>query len=131
MKLSKQFNSNVANLPKSSSGVRTVLGFFCLNLDIASEEMKESLAKWKIKHITWYWLWPRSSSPRIRDFRICTSCNKEFALKCGFGPRFVFMPKYSMNILCFALRLILLVYLAPVIFVVQITAVTVLIWHIL
>jgi hypothetical protein len=47
----------------------------CRSLDIASEDMNSPFWKWHTKHITWYWLWPRSSSPSTRAFSICTSCN--------------------------------------------------------
>jgi hypothetical protein len=45
------------------------------SLDIASEDMNSPFWKWHTKHITWYWLWPRSSSPSTRAFSIWTSWN--------------------------------------------------------
>lgn len=47
----------------------------CLNLAIASEEMKSPFWSLVKKHITWYWLWPRSSSPSTSAFNTWTSCD--------------------------------------------------------
>lgn len=45
----------------------------CRSLDMASEEIISSLPTRQMKHMTWYWLWPRSSSPRTSAFKICVS----------------------------------------------------------
>lgn len=47
----------------------------CLSLAMASEDMKSPRCNLVTKHITWYWLWPRSSSPSTSAFRTCTSCH--------------------------------------------------------
>lgn len=46
----------------------------CRNFAIASAVMKSPFWNLVTKHITWYWLWPRSSSPRTRAFSTWTSC---------------------------------------------------------
>lgn len=46
----------------------------CLNFDMASVEMKSFFESLDTKHITWYWLWPRSSSPNTSAFNTWTSC---------------------------------------------------------
>lgn len=49
----------------------------CRSFDIASLDIKSPLDNRVIKHITWYWLWPRSSSPSTSAFNIWISW-KEF-----------------------------------------------------
>lgn len=46
----------------------------CLNFAMASDEIKSPFWNFVTKHITWYWLWPRSSSPSTRAFSTWTSC---------------------------------------------------------
>lgn len=46
----------------------------CLNLAMASDVMKSPFCSLVKKHITWYWLWPRSSSPSTSAFNTWTSC---------------------------------------------------------
>lgn len=46
----------------------------CLNFAMASDVMKSPFWNFVTKHITWYWLWPRSSSPSTRAFNTWASC---------------------------------------------------------
>lgn len=45
----------------------------CLNFAMASDVMKSPFWNFVTKHITWYWLWPRSSSPSTRAFNTWAS----------------------------------------------------------
>lgn len=53
---------------------RSELSLTCLNFAIASDVMKSPFWNFVTKHITWYWLWPRSSSPSTRAFNTWASC---------------------------------------------------------
>lgn len=53
----------------------------CLSLAMASDDMKSPRCSFVTKHITWYWLCPRSSSPSTSAFSTWTSCKTWKATK--------------------------------------------------
>ena len=109
-------NKNIISNWKNSTGItwRFNRNYFskimltCLSLAIASDDMNSSFWMWHTKHITWYWLWPLSSSPSTKAFSIWTSCNdkqtvtfQRFSItspncseKIMFNTRYVFTVQY-------------------------------------